>query len=94
MVYVVNKKEFDELMEARAYAVSYLTRTHKSNVEVKERWIGKKIVKSEKGFAVRPKPLEKTLGMVGAYRGEFVWFYDRGGFPYILKKDGSLGKRA
>lgn len=93
MVYVVNKKEFDTLMEARAYAVSYLTRTHKSNVEVKERWVGKKIVKSEKGFAMRLVPMEKTIGMVGVYRGEFIWSPDMG-IPHTLKKDGSLGKRA
>lgn len=93
MVYVVDKKEFDKLMEARAYAVSYLTRTHKSNVEVKERWIGKKIVKSEKGFAMRLVPLEQTIGVVGVYRGEYIWSPSMG-IPHSLKKDGTLGKRA
>jgi len=92
MVYVVNKKEFDTLKDARAYAVSYLTRTHKSNVEVKERWVGKKIVKSEKGFVIRPAPMEQTIGMVGTYMGGFVWSHSMG--TYTLKKDGSLGKRA
>ena len=92
MVYAVNKKEFGTLKDARAYAVSYLTRTHKSNVEVKERWVGKKIVKSEKGFVIRPAPMEKTIGMVGTYMGGFVWSHSMG--TYTLKKDGSLGKRA
>lgn len=93
MVYVVNKKEFDTLRDARAYAVSYLTRTHKSNVEVKERWIGRKVVKSEKGFAIRPAPMEQVIGMVGVYRGEYIWSPPMD-IPHTLKKDGTLGKRA
>lgn len=93
MKYEVNKKEFDSIIDARAYAVSVMDpQTH--IVVVKLCWMELRVGTRKGHKVLKEKKMEADYGKVIQTRDGFFWLDLDGEIRVLrpLNKDGRLGK--